>query len=259
MKVFSVFGISGSGKTTTIENIIAELKKRRYTVGSIKEIHFEDFAIDQEGTNTDRHKKAGSELVTARGYYETDIFFPQRLSLEEILKFYNQDYVIIEGVSEGNFPKIITARNIGEIKERMDETVIAISGRIANEIKEYKGLPVINGITETEKLVDLIEEKVFEKLPDYPPECCSACGYSCRQLGIKIIRGEASREDCIISRSNIRLYFNEQEVEMVPFVQNLLRNILTGFVRELKGYKPNSSVEIRIGGNDAGERNSQKN
>ena len=46
MKLFSVIGITKSGKTTTIENIIRELRKRRYTVGSVKEIHFEAFAID---------------------------------------------------------------------------------------------------------------------------------------------------------------------------------------------------------------------
>ena len=42
MKVFSVIGISKSGKTTTIENIIKELRKRNYSVGSVKEIHFEN-------------------------------------------------------------------------------------------------------------------------------------------------------------------------------------------------------------------------
>jgi molybdopterin-guanine dinucleotide biosynthesis protein B len=32
MKVFSVIGLSKSGKTTTIENIIKELRRRNYTV-----------------------------------------------------------------------------------------------------------------------------------------------------------------------------------------------------------------------------------
>ncbi|HCS10941.1 MAG TPA: molybdopterin-guanine dinucleotide biosynthesis protein, partial [Clostridiales bacterium] len=54
MKVFSVIGITKSGKTTTIENIIKELRKRNYTVGSVKEIHFEEFKMDVEGTNTHR-------------------------------------------------------------------------------------------------------------------------------------------------------------------------------------------------------------
>ena len=64
MKVFSVIGLTKSGKTTTIENIIKELRKRNYTVGSVKEIHFEKFKMDVDGTNTHRHKMAGSQLVT---------------------------------------------------------------------------------------------------------------------------------------------------------------------------------------------------
>lgn len=57
MKVLSVIGTSKTGKTTIIENIIRELRRRRYTVGSVKDIHFEKFAMDTEGTNTDRHKR----------------------------------------------------------------------------------------------------------------------------------------------------------------------------------------------------------
>jgi len=176
MKLFSVFGISLTGKTTTIENVINELKKRRYSVGSVKEIHYEDFAIDKEGTNTYRHSQAGAELVTARGYNETDILYKERLSLQKILRNYSQDYVILEGVEKGNFPKIITAKESEEIEERLDDMVFAISGKVADEIDEYKEIPVINSITETERLVDLIEEKVFEKLPDFPADCCTACG-----------------------------------------------------------------------------------
>ena len=73
MKVVSIFGFTKSGKTTTVEHVVAELRRRGYSVGSVKDIHFEDFTIETEGTNTYRHKKAGSQLVTARGLYETDI------------------------------------------------------------------------------------------------------------------------------------------------------------------------------------------
>ncbi|HLV09291.1 MAG TPA: molybdopterin-guanine dinucleotide biosynthesis protein B [Halanaerobiales bacterium] len=252
MKIFSVFGISGTGKTTTIEKLLAEIKKRNYTVGSIKEIHFEDFAIDTEGTNTYRHRQAGSELVTARGYYETDILFPRRLELEELIKYYHHDYLVIEGVEKGNFPKVLTAKNIEEIEERFDETVIAISGRISEEIDNYKGIPAINALDDVSALFDLIESKSFEVLPDFPPECCTACGYSCRELAVKIIKGEASREDCIISRSNIKLLIDGEEIEMVPFVQRLLRNAVMGVVSELEGYQPGSQIELRIGNHVTG-------
>lgn len=163
MKVISVVGITQSGKTTTIENIIGELKRRKYRVGSVKEIHFEDFQIDTDGSNTDRHKKAGSELVTARGYYETDILFQEKLSMEKILAFYDHDFVILEGVSESEFPKIITAHDLEGIEVKLDETAFAISGRISAEISDYKGLPAINSLTNIEALVDLIEDKALDK------------------------------------------------------------------------------------------------
>ncbi len=248
MRVFSVFGITQSGKTTTIENIIRELRKRRYSVGSVKEIHFEKFAIDKEGTNTYRHRMAGSELVTARGYKETDILFQRMLSMDEILKFYHHDFVVLEGVTDCNVPKIVTAHNTAEVDERLDDTVFAISGRIANDLKEYRGIPVINPMEDTERLVDLVEQKVYERLPDFPPECCRACGYSCRELGIRILKGEARREDCVLSDSNIKLLIDGREIDMVPFVQKILFNAVEGVVKELEGYKKGAKVEIRIGG-----------
>ena len=247
MKLFSVYGISLTGKTTTIENIIKELKKRRYSVGSVKEIHYEDFAIDKEGTNTYRHSQAGAEPVTARGYNETDILYKERLSLQKILRNYSQDYVILEGVEKGNFPKIITAKEREEIDERLDDMVFAISGKIADEIDEYKGIPVINCINETEKLVDLIEEKVFEKLPDFPDDCCTACGFNCCELGKKILKGEAKRSDCVISDTNTKLYINGKEIDMVPFVQRLLYNAVQGVVSELDGYQEGFSIKVKIG------------
>ena len=46
-------------------------------MGSVKDIHFEAFAIDTPGTNTYRHRQAGAELVTARGLRGKRIFsFP---------------------------------------------------------------------------------------------------------------------------------------------------------------------------------------
>jgi len=248
LKVFSVYGISKTGKTTTIENIIREFKKRRYTVGSVKEIHYEDFSIDTKGTNTARHGKAGAEPVTARGYYETDILYSKRLSLDKILKHYSQDYVIFEGIEKGNFPKILTASSLKEIDERLNEMVFAISGKISNQIDEYRNIPVIDAVKETQLLVDLIVEKVYEKLPDFPPECCTACGYSCRELGKKILKGKAKRDDCILSKSNIKLNIDGKGVDMVPFVQKLLNNAVLAVVSELEGYEKDSSIKVQIGG-----------
>lgn len=247
MKVFSVIGISKSGKTTTIENIIRELRRRDYSVGSVKEIHYEMFAIDDEGTNTDRHKKAGSQLVAARGYNETDILFQNMLPVEEILRFYSHDYVVLEGVTDANVPKIITAYDTNGIDERLDDSVFAISGRVSSQIKEYKGIPVINAVDNTREIVDLIEDKVYEKLPNFKPECCSACGYNCRELGIRILKGESKRDECSISKSKIKLSIDGKQADMVPFVQNILYNAVIGVVSELDGYRPGAVIEIKTG------------
>jgi len=248
LKVLSVIGITKAGKTTVVEAIISGLRKRNYTVGSVKEIHFEKFAIDTPGTNTDRHKKAGADIVTARGYKETDILFPRMLGLDEILRFYDHDYVVLEGVADTCAPKIVCAHNTEEVDERLDGTVFAISGRLAASLQEYRGLPVINALTEPEKLVDLVVEKVFERLPDFPAECCSACGCSCSELAAKILRQEAFREDCVLSGSRIVLQVDGREIPMVPFVQNILFNAVTGVVKELEGYRQNGEITIRIKG-----------
>lgn len=249
MRVFTVVGITKSGKTTTIENIIRELRRRRYSVGSVKDIHYEGFAIDQEGTNTDRHHRAGSELVTALGLHETDVLFKRKLGIREVLGFYDQDFVVLEGVDDFPLPKIITAYNTDEVEERLDAGVFAVSGRIANEITEYRGLPVIDSIEDVGSLVDLIEDRVFEMLPNMPAECCDACGLSCEEMMAAILRGEREREDCLIGE-RVRLWVGDERIEMVPFVQDVLANVIEGVVRELDGYRPGAPLQIRIGHDD---------
>jgi molybdopterin-guanine dinucleotide biosynthesis protein B len=166
MRVFSVCGISKSGKTTTIELLIRELIRRGYTVGSVKDIHFEEFAIDTPGTNTHRHKQAGANPVTARGLYETDIMFDRSLSISEILRFYNQDYVILEGVREAGIPTVLTACSVSELDNQHTPFVFAVSGRVASQIDNYNGLPAIDATTDITALADLIEHNAKTREAD---------------------------------------------------------------------------------------------
>ncbi|MCH4888096.1 molybdopterin-guanine dinucleotide biosynthesis protein B [Acidaminobacter sp. JC074] len=247
MKVLSVVGFTQSGKTTTIEKIITELKKRRYRVGSLKDIHYEEFAIDIEGTNTDRHKKAGADLVTARGLYETDILYPEHLDVYKILKHYDHDYVILEGVAEGNFPKIVCAKDEDGITKKIDDRTFMVSGRIADIIESYHELPALSAMGDIEKLVDMIEEKTFEILPNFDEKCCGLCGMSCEALAGEIVKGNKTRSDCLLSNNNISLKIDDEDIAMVPFVQDILRNNVLAIVKELDGYKEGSKIEIQIG------------
>lgn len=161
MKVFAVSGVSSSGKTTVIERMIQELKTRGYRVGSIKDIHFEAFAIDQKGSNTWRHLQAGAEQVIARGFHETDILIPKRLELEEMIDYFTQDFLVIEGMPEAQVPRILCAHRVEELKERWTNQVFAVSGRIGERIDEFNGVPAVNALTRIKELADLAEEKAL--------------------------------------------------------------------------------------------------
>ena len=249
MNVFSVAGFTKSGKTTTIEYIIRELKKRNYSVGSIKDIHFESFKIDTDGTNTNRHKVAGSELVTARGFYETDIMFQRKLDLYEIAKFYDVDYLIVEGDIESNIPVILTADCIADLDKRYNKRAFLVSGKIADTIKNYKNLDAISALEDIDAIVDRIEAVTFPMLPDFHPKCCTACGYTCRQMCERIVAGDNKYEDCVILNADVKLKVNGETIKMVPFVQQILRNNIEAVAKELDGYSKNALIEIELGNN----------
>jgi len=246
VKVFSVIGVSKSGKTTTIEEIVKELIRRRYSVGTVKDIHFEKFAMDQPGTNTYRHREAGSQLVTARGLYETDVLFQKRLPVDEILKFYDHDFVLLEGVRDFNVPKIVCGHNEQEVDERLDPTVFALSGVIAENLSQYKGLPVFNSLKDVKNLVDYIEAKVPHVLPNVPKECCGKCGASCEELLVDILRGKRKRSECRIDGGRVKLFVGDEEIPMVDFVKEILEGTVRGLVSKLKGYNSSKEITIKI-------------
>ena len=94
--------------------------------------------------------------------------------------------------------------------------------------------------------MDFVIEHAFNPLPSFDPKCCSACGYSCRELAGRIAHGEAKREDCVLTSREIELKVDGKPIDMVPFVQNILKNAVTGVIGELSGYKKNSEIEVKF-------------
>jgi len=248
MKVIAVNGISGSGKTTVCQAIISGLRHRGFSVGSVKDIHYEEFAIDIDpNANTVRHRQAGAQLVAARGLMETDVFYQGRLSILELLSHYDQDYVILEGVSDCNAPRILTAHTESELAERLDDRVIAVCGIYANlHTGSYQGRPIFNALTQADKLTDFVQAHAFTPLPDFDPKCCSSCGHTCYELSGLIAQGQAQLEDCLLRRQQVELLIDGQPITMVPFVQTVLRNSVLAVAAELQGVKNNSQLEIRF-------------
>lgn len=214
MRVVMVKGFSKTGKTATVIALIRELRKRGYSVGTVKDIHYEGFAMDQPGTDTYRHGQAGARRVTALGNRETDILLSRRMDIDAVLKYYKEDFVILEGDSGADCPAILTARTEEDIEKRMSENVIAVSGIISEERTQYNGLPVINCLKEAEKMADLIEKATEEK------------------------KEEA---DVVLTIDGI-------EIPMVPFVKNTLKNVVIGAVKALDGYEEGKEIKIRVKG-----------
>lgn len=245
MKVFMLKGISKTGKTTTAEAVIRELVRRGYTVGSVKDIH-SDMKLDTEGTNTDRHAAAGAVQVTGRAKRQTAIFYNEQLEIDRILDTYNTDFVLLEGDSGANCPVILTGKTTEDLERRWTERAIAVSGIISSEIDSYRGRPVINALTDVEKLVDLILEKTPVRMPNFPAGSCGGCGGNCEKLMERILLGEASPTDCILHGERVSVTVGGKTLSMMPFVEKIIKNVAIGAVKSLKGYTEDGEIIIRI-------------
>ena len=110
--IISVVGKSGVGKTTLLEKLIAELKRRGYRVGTIKhDAH--GFEIDKPGKDSWRHAQAGSDAVLISSPEKLALI--KRLngerSLDELLAYMGDvDLVLTEGYKSGDKPKIEVSR-----------------------------------------------------------------------------------------------------------------------------------------------------
>ena len=164
-KLVAVVGGKHSGKTTVIEHLIAELKRRGYRVGAIKEM-VRIPTLDTPATETDRYTTAGAEIIAAIPRHETVIFVKKRLHLKEVLPFFKDlDYVILEGFeSEKTLPKIIAAKTAEEAKNYLGGLTVAISGLIMESEEEFRKavgfkVPMFKSLTQAGELADLFEKK----------------------------------------------------------------------------------------------------
>ena len=113
--------------------------------------------MDQPGSTTARHTKAGSELVTIKAELETVLLYPRRLLPSEILAHYSDfDVVICEGDYDLPVPRIVAAHGEEDARERVNDRTLALSGVIANDLQALCGLPVLHPDRDIATLADLV-------------------------------------------------------------------------------------------------------
>ena len=104
--VYSVVAFSGTGKTTFIEKLVAELKSRGKRVAVIKHDAHE-FDIDHEGKDSWRFSRAGADVTVVASVSKAAIIENRPLRLEDLLsKITDVDIIITEGYKYGAWPKI---------------------------------------------------------------------------------------------------------------------------------------------------------
>jgi molybdopterin-guanine dinucleotide biosynthesis protein B len=110
--VISMVGKSGVGKTTALERVIREIKRRGYKVGTVKhDTH--GFDVDKPGKDSWRHARAGSDAVVISGPRKMALIrqLDSEVPLDDIVQLMDDvDLVITEGYKQGDKPKIEITR-----------------------------------------------------------------------------------------------------------------------------------------------------
>ena len=177
--VVAAVGVSGSGKTVTLEYLISQLSAEGFKIGSIKHVHHKGFTMDKEGTNTWRYARAGAKVIVAISPEEIDIIRKTEMALNDLDKIIalleqeQLDIVFIEGfhsliAKRADVPKIITAKNREGLEETLKGTVepiLAITGIAATNATNtyYNGIPIIKIPEDGQKLISLVKKQLEKK------------------------------------------------------------------------------------------------
>ena len=113
-----IIGIAGwkkSGKTTLVTRLIAEFTARGLKVATVKHAHH-DFQIDEGGTDSARHRRAGASQVAVvsskRWALINELDGVSEPTLEEVVAWLGPcDLIIAEGYKAAPIPKIELRRS----------------------------------------------------------------------------------------------------------------------------------------------------
>lgn len=156
--VFGLAGLSGAGKTTLAEKLIALFTARGLNVASIKHAHHH-FDPDQPGKDSWRHRKAGSRQMiissSKRRVKFTETPDGNEADLNTLLgELSPADIVLVEGYKMIDFPKIeIYRQAFGE--ERLYLTRPGIEMIATDTVLEDCPLPQVD-LNNPEEIVDAI-------------------------------------------------------------------------------------------------------
>ena len=160
--VVCIVGQSGSGKTTYIEKLIPEIKKRGYRLAIVKH-HPHDFDVDVEGKDSWRYMQAGSDAAVVSAPHKIALMknVDHDMSPGELRELVGDgfDIVIIEGFKKSDAPKIEVHRKaLGKGLACAPDDLIAIA------TDENLDVPVVQyDLADIIGIADFIEQRFLVK------------------------------------------------------------------------------------------------
>ncbi|MDY7019428.1 MAG: molybdopterin-guanine dinucleotide biosynthesis protein B [Chloroflexota bacterium] len=210
MPAVCIVGKSKAGKTTLVEQLILEFKKRGYKIAAVKHAP-EAIDVDIPGKDSWRFAQAGSDAVLASSSTKLTLIKNTDCdaSIDEILRIIGGgvDLVLMEGFKKGKVPKIEVHRK--ELGDDLACPVQMLSAVVSNEPLEID-VPQFSP-DDTEGIADFIEENF-------------------------IFRTE----------SDISVFVNGEQISMHPFVKEVMAKPLLAAVSTLKGVGKIKNLDISI-------------
>ena len=208
--IVSIVGKSKSGKTTLLECLSTELKRKGYEVAIIKHAA-EDFELDKVGKDSWRLSQT-SGIAAVSSPHKLVIFrrMERDLSPQELSRFIGGGYdlILTEGFKQGNTPKIEVHR-----KEQGSELLSSLKQLLAVVTDEPLDVDVPQfSRDEIQKVADLIESRLLAQR-----------------------KGE-----------EVDLFVNDTHIPINLFVKDLLARILVAIVSGLKGVKEIRSLHVSL-------------
>ena len=137
MRVIGLAGWSGAGKTTLIEKLIPELRRRGLSVSTLKHAHHA-FDMDRPGKDSHRHREAGAAQVLVASSQRlallTELRDAPEPRLADLLRMFAAvDLVLIEGFRSDAHRKIEIFRepNGKPFRHPEDAQIVALISDLA--------------------------------------------------------------------------------------------------------------------------------
>jgi molybdopterin-guanine dinucleotide biosynthesis protein MobB len=134
--VYSFVAFSNTGKTTLLEKLVPELKRRGLRVAVVKHDAHE-FEIDREGKDSWRMTRAGAAVTAVASATKAVLMENRFIPIEELIdRIRDVDIILTEGWKHGPWPKIALQRGeTGKPLPLPPEDCLAIVTDVPQETK----------------------------------------------------------------------------------------------------------------------------